>query len=1498
MIETDTTYRFTDILTISAGIARSINIKRDFTVEGDEKVAGYIPTLPVESCLKAVTDAVQPASIARVRLIFGPYGGGKSNLGLVIARLAHSGIDYPALQPVVDRIANGPNAALADHIRDRWRALEDDSRQLFLVVVLSGNEGTFHDAMLAALRGTLADAGLEDVVPDTAYGAARKRIQEWRTNPSYERAFALFDALLTREGETVDGLMRRLEKSQQAAYDLFCRLHPEVAAGARFYSDDLSRTHDVYRAVAKKLHTRGYAGIFVIWDEFGSYFEEACRQIRAKTGSPETKELQDFAEMCQQTRADQVHFLALAHRSLDEYAQRGDLSQQAMDEWKKVSGRFAPPHNLVTTGRERDSYEILGRVIEHPPDSRWQEFLASGARDYLEKQATRAMRLGLFGTWQPADLFYVARYCYPLHPATCYILPLLSGAIAQNERTLFTYTSFDEPHSMRAYMAQAAPFSASSPTVVGVDRLFDYFQQALKAERQDQWQQYLDALYEAGGTDAIPAMDRRILQVIAIWQAIRDVVGRTLTVDLCQFALALDTEADEDAFVASLGRLTQNNVLHERPSDRALLFAGRERQSIAKDLADARKRVEQRHDPVRFLREHGMHLGSALLPVVPIEPTAYHRQYKTRRTMPAHLIGVGDEGYARTLMSELATVRDQTDGLVIYLIAQDEQELAWARAFAVGALAHERVLVVVPPHALSLRQSTLQLNALIDLGTNPLYGDVRTAAGQMASDFKMTARKGLDDQLRPLLRIAHGDAHSTVYCNGKVVPAVAEYDDLEDYVSDLFARVYSKNLAIDDEHVSVRPSSKQVYGATRPTRRNVVAAILRFDDLKRSEREFLNFSPTGPESRYVRGVLKGCGYLDHQVTAWVLGHPKQGNHAAASDIYEVVSEHFFGREGQNRTIKALVQKLSSPPYGLYSPVLPILIAVAIYDRAGQLQFSHNGKATGDRDKPLPEVLVDMCYEPATYGAVNRPIGEEMRTYLGILMGAIGRKLSDQSSDPVADCGGALRVWLRDDVTAFAKRTARLSPQAAALRETAQNVDEDPFTKIVVDLPRRLGIAHYVAGETSRPADREHATEVLAAAAREIATCQTLVAEQIIEMVTTTFDVPSGSASDVFNVIARTVLHRIDEADVASVDAVRNQLWEFLSWLEKEHVDATQAFGELGLKLVNKSALTEWQDTDGERVRAKLASIQQLIDQLQAKPSPLTDEQIRFLDVLVSSLGGDSLALAAADDPLQAAATAGSRWYNELSEYAQRTTSLRQDAETFRNTIKALLGGSPRQILLTVMPQRLNIAEDIQRAGSPDVAERLRRRLKGLATLVAGAAIKIEAVMVDAVRIGFKLPEGEPESILRELTVLVEGKLADAGSTTISAVLQNFVTVIRRDDPAADILRSLAALCVGQKEDTRWTDGDVALVKEEMARLARALDALRPVRGPRHVRVALSVSGNQTVADIQYNETIEQLAADLEKLIMENLTPNSVRPEVKMLGVAKVLQRLLAQQTKR
>ena len=91
----------------------------------------------------------------------------------------------------------------------------------------------------------------------------------------------------------------------------------------------------------------------------------------------------------------------------------------------------------------------------------------------------------------------VLKGCYPLKPVAAYLLLNISEKVAQNERTLFTFISNDEPRSMARFIKEHTPDQEWS---ICADLIYDYFEALFKKEVSNEYVHnvWLSAEYTLG----------------------------------------------------------------------------------------------------------------------------------------------------------------------------------------------------------------------------------------------------------------------------------------------------------------------------------------------------------------------------------------------------------------------------------------------------------------------------------------------------------------------------------------------------------------------------------------------------------------------------------------------------------------------------------------------------------------------------------------------------------------------------------------------------------------------------------------------------------------------------------------------------------------------------------------------------------------------------------------------------------------------------------------
>ena len=69
---------------------------------------------------------------------------------------------------------------------------------------------------------------------------------------------------------------------------------------------------DLYEEAVRGLKSKGYTGIYVIYDEFSKFLEANIKEASVS----DTKMLQDFAEKCNRSGEAQMHHMLVSHKEI------------------------------------------------------------------------------------------------------------------------------------------------------------------------------------------------------------------------------------------------------------------------------------------------------------------------------------------------------------------------------------------------------------------------------------------------------------------------------------------------------------------------------------------------------------------------------------------------------------------------------------------------------------------------------------------------------------------------------------------------------------------------------------------------------------------------------------------------------------------------------------------------------------------------------------------------------------------------------------------------------------------------------------------------------------------------------------------------------------------------------------------------------------------------------------------------------------------------------
>lgn len=441
------------MISVASGFQYSVNIGYD--LNNDDKLKNFIPTKSALNLLEDILLSTNASSTERARVLIGAYGKGKSHIVLTILAMLMKR-DLGLFKKTMPKVIENPR--LYQCVQNYY-----DSKNKLLPVIITGSNTSLSQAFLLALQRTLSINDLMDVMPETNYKAAVQVIERWEKE--FPETFVKLKNVIDMP---IKSYVEALQDYNTEAYEQFERIYPTLTSGSVFNPFLGFDVVDLYEEAVKGLRSKGYTGIYVIYDEFSKFLEANIKEASVS----DTKMLQDFAEKCNRSGAFQMHLMLISHKEISNYIDK--LPKQKVDGWRGVSERFKHIH---LNNNFTQTYEIIASAIQKK-EAEWKKFLGEYSSSF-SGLITRYEKHNIFSDVERNQIEQTIYGCYPLHPVSTFILPRLSERVAQNERTLFTFLSAPGQSTLPTFLDE---YQDNMFEVITPDLIYDYFEPLFKKE--------------------------------------------------------------------------------------------------------------------------------------------------------------------------------------------------------------------------------------------------------------------------------------------------------------------------------------------------------------------------------------------------------------------------------------------------------------------------------------------------------------------------------------------------------------------------------------------------------------------------------------------------------------------------------------------------------------------------------------------------------------------------------------------------------------------------------------------------------------------------------------------------------------------------------------------------------------------------------------------------------------------------------------------------------
>ena len=876
----------------------------------------YIPSKTSVEILEKLILSTHSNSIDRAHILIGPYGKGKSHIILVLLSLLRDK-NTELLSKLLDEI-KCDNLELFNYIKSY---IESDEK--LLPVVIQGSSNSLNQSFLGAIQIALKNAGMGELLPDTHFHAALKHIQKWEDQ--YKETAEHFSKLI--RPISLEDFKIKLTHFDSDAYDKFVDLYPQLSAGGVFNPFGGVDVVELYTNVIKTIKTKGYTGIFVVYDEFSKYLESNIKD----TSNSDIKMLQDFAEKANRSKQDQLHLLLIAHKDIENYIDQ--LPKEKVDGWRGVSERF---NHIEMQSNYGQLYDVMSKAI-----CKTNEFYTTYVTEHerlFEHLDNLVKNQKIFNDLDKIQKSKISKECYPLHPVSTFILPRLSELVAQNERTLFTFLS-DNGKNTLSYLLSRPDFIESDENLITPDAIYDYFEPLIKKEV------YTSDIYKIYST------------VNSILVKIKDnSLQCKIVKDIATIYLVNQFNYIEPnpATIYNLFPSTQKNdvlkaisdlenkefVLYARKSNGYLKLKAPSSEDVQKIIKNKILKIKNRENVEDILQEYASDIY--------LYPTAHNEENSLIRYFSFKFISV-DELLDVTNW-DLKVSMANADGVVYAIFPSSSEQLHKAKELLLNLKRSPSLGVfIVPKHFCKIGDLIFKYKAITVLIEESKDDDA------LISEFEII-RDDLDEVINNFVNIyLRPELGKSDFIYNNKIEDIWRKSHFSALLSKICDDKFNKTPIINNETIN----RNEISTTTANSSAKVIAGLLTEPLLPK-----LGLGSSAQEGAIARSILTETGIIENFYEKPVICDEAKDKNV--NGVIQVIKDFFNSCSVEKQSFSILYEKLTTPKFGigLKKGVIPIFIAVVIHNLLNQIALYSNDKEIKIDEK----TLISINRDPELYSA--------------------------------------------------------------------------------------------------------------------------------------------------------------------------------------------------------------------------------------------------------------------------------------------------------------------------------------------------------------------------------------------------------------------------------------------------------------------------------------------------------------------------------------------------
>lgn len=998
--------KLSQIVKLNGSFRNSINLYLNLNKK--EKIDSYIPTKSSLNILKRYVGSVKKNKDHSTILI-GSYGKGKSHLLLI-------------LLAIVSMQRTKENNEIVKSLLKKIRIVDEETFEIvssvwnkkgrFLPVIISGNTDDVSRSFMIALNDALKRENLMNLMPDTFFSIAEDTICRWKKE--YPEVYINYEKALKKNGVSINDIKNGLKVCDPNALEVFKSVYPSLMGGEQFNPLTGSEVLPMYQSVADKLCEQyGYSGIYVVFDEFSKFIEG---QEKHSIGG-NMKFLQDMCELANESKDTQIYMTMVAHKSIKEYG--AYLSEAVINAFTGIEGRI---EEVLFNTSSKNSYELIQNAIE-TDTSRLAEIPEAdkyfGRAKVDEYYKIPAFRYA-FTNIDFEEI--IVKGCYPLSPVSAYALLNISEKVAQNERTLFTFISKEEPKSMAQYVVE---HTFNNEWIVTPDKIYDYFQNLFKKEIGNErvhteWLNAEYAIAKAKETGKI-----RMLKTLAVINIINKFDEMPPTEEILKIASGLPNASE------ILNSLVAKELIYKKETNNCYVFKTRAGASLKSEIK--RRRVLK--DSVNLSQVFSDVSNNQY-----ILPKRYNNTYSMTRYFRFEYLDVVDFLKLENVDVLLHDGKFQ-DGKVVALYSLDNSNRTEQIMKKVAELTSYNIIVIYTEKPFVMMDKARDYEIIQNIKSDDKFMKENEILSKELVVMEEDIEKILSDYLEN--EFEQMGSHITIYYDGD--KWVLDENICTSIAVDIVCNhFYSQTVVINNELIN-----KQ-YIKTAPIKKSRKIIMQNILD-EGSVESYL--SGTSSEATIYRAVMVNSG---------ISSDDKPDN---VKKLLGIFKSFFDSCVDEKKSLSILVNRFCGKPFGMRAGVLPILLAYSLSKRNEDIVVYYE-----DREIALDvDTIINMVDYPTKYSIFISKDSADKDRYLYNLYDLFADKADKNlSGNRIANILTCMQRWYRGlpQVTKNIRKgneyisNERILKALPKLKNVMQRMDVNAYEVIFEILPNICGYEDY------------------------------------------------------------------------------------------------------------------------------------------------------------------------------------------------------------------------------------------------------------------------------------------------------------------------------------------------------------------------------------------------------------------------------------------------------